>query len=115
MRGACRRGRLSALAASALFCGVLAGALPAPAPAGEIPGDRGDLVPRVPSGIGVGMAMNYDVKEKSSEAGLIDYVWGASAPPAPASVYNTAYLKYARDQLEVHPISWWKANHPTWV
>src|SRR6185312_7626039 len=88
--------------------------LAAPAVAdATIPGDRGYEMPQAPSGIAVGMAMNYDVKEKASEVGRIDYVWGASSP-APASVYNTAYIKYARDQ-ETHPIAWWKAEHPTWL
>jgi len=98
-----------------LLITVITAALPAASQAAGIAGDRGYLMPQVPSGIGVGLTMNYGVQEKASEVGRIDYVWGASAPPAPASVYNTAYLKYARDQQEVHPLSWWQANHPTWV
>lgn len=92
---------------------LLSLAVPSVARAASIEGDRGYLMPQAPSGIAVGMAMNFDVKEKSSEVGRIDYVWGASSPQ-PASVYNTAYIKYARDQ-ETHTIAWWKANHPDWL
>ena len=109
------RRRVYAAAAPVLFCAALAAAVPAASQAVAIAGDRGYLMPPVPSGIGIGLTMNYDVKEKASEAGRIDYVWGASSPPAPASVYNTAYVKYARDQQEVHPLAWWQANHPTWI
>jgi hypothetical protein len=105
------RSKLLALAALVVLC---AGALPASSTASTIAGDRGYELPQVPSGIGVGLTMNYDVAEPASELGRIDYVWGASSP-APASIYNTAYIKYARDQMEVHPLSWWQANHPTWI
>src|SRR5581483_8688771 len=90
-------------------------AVPASAGAEPIPGDRGPLMPQVTSGIGVGLTMNYGIADKTSEIGKVDFVWGAYAPPEPAGVYTTTYVKYARDQQEVHDAAWWVENHPTWL
>jgi Hypothetical glycosyl hydrolase family 15 len=106
-----RTGSRLALACAIVLLGVLAPR----SGAATIPDDRGSLMPQVPSGIGVGLTMNYDIVDKSSEIGKIDYVWGAYAPPEPADVYNTVYIKYARDQQEVHDEAWWKEHHPTWI
>lgn len=106
--------RRGCVAVPALLCLFLASAPPVASQAAEIAGDRGYLMPQVPSGIGIGLVMNYHVKSLASEIGQVDYVWGARSPE-PAGVYNTAYIKYARDQREEHRLRWWKANHPTWI
>lgn len=100
----------------AIVCLLAPGISAAPSGASTAAGNRGALLPQDPSGIGVGMAFNYYVREPGAEVGTIDYVWGASSP-APTGVYNTAYVAFSRDDLVAgpHSLAWWQANHPTWI
>jgi len=84
-----------------------------------------DLVPRrgqfppTPSGVHLNLVFNYDVKNVRSEIGVIDVVWGASAP-SPKQIYNQFYTPFERDgpyggPSGGHTLAWWKRHHPDWI
>ncbi len=52
--------------------------------------------------------------QAQGEAGVLDYVWGASQPANGIPVWHDAYTPYPLDPAW-NDVAWWKANHPTWL
>jgi hypothetical protein len=82
-------------------------------------GTRRGQFPPTPSGVHLNLVFNYAVKDLRSEIGVIDIVWGASAP-APKRIYNGFYTPFERDgpyggPSDGHTLAWWKQNHPDWI
>ena len=89
-----------------------AGASPAQA---ALPADR--------TTSGIDLAQPFNNRESivdgtmQGESGVVDYVWGAVGDPGDipgGSAWHETYFPWGRDP-QLRPISWWLANHPTWV
>jgi hypothetical protein len=79
---------------------------------------RRALFPATRSGVHLDLVFNFYVRDVQKETGVVDVVWGASAP-VPKAVFNQSYTTFQRDDSygphPTHSLAWWKAHHPTWV
>jgi hypothetical protein len=77
------------------------------------------LWPNSTSGLHPFLTFDYGVTNLSAAAPSIQFIWGGHAPvqwhAANSQVVVSAYITYNRDPDASRNLSWWQANHPTWV
>jgi PKD repeat protein/Cu/Ag efflux protein CusF len=79
------------------------------------------MPPDTTSNIHLAQVFDWGISDRTTELGVIDYVWGASG--LQSGLYNTVYNPYAREpnseDSSVHPtchnLAWFRANHPDWI
>jgi hypothetical protein len=75
---------------------------------------RTQYFPDTTDGIHLEMVFNYNVTNPTTEAGVVDMVWGSNFAIQPAGVYNASYIPYSVDNY-TNSIAWYQANHPDWL